>query len=300
MLNRRDAMIRLGQLGLGGLTLPNCSPPAKRARRSRRTSRRPTACIFVFLWGGPPQQDMWDMKPDAPAGIRVAVRADRHHRARHPRLRPDAAVRPARRTRRASSARCRTGSNNHEPSRLPHADRAARTRRSSCRGTSGTRRDFPIFGSVVSHFTPPGAMPATVTIPRPIGHDGVTYSGTYAGFLGPRHDPFEQRPGQLLDAAGRAPDDPAAGPGRDADSSGPARPAQDHRGAGPPRSRAAGSARPGRGPRAGDADGDVRRPCGGRSTSTASRPAFATATAATSTARASCWPAGWSRRASRW
>jgi hypothetical protein len=54
------------------------------------------------------------------------------------------------------------------------------------------RRDFPFFGSVVSHFHPPGAIPAAVTIPRPIGHDGVTYSGTYAGFLGPRHDPFEQ------------------------------------------------------------------------------------------------------------
>ena len=24
----------------------------------------------MFLWGGPPQQDMWDLKPDAPAGIR--------------------------------------------------------------------------------------------------------------------------------------------------------------------------------------------------------------------------------------
>jgi Protein of unknown function (DUF1501) len=28
-------------------------------------------------------------------------------------------------------------------------------------------------------------------VPRPIGHDGVTYAGTYAGWLGPRHDPME-------------------------------------------------------------------------------------------------------------
>ncbi len=34
-------------------------------------------------------------------------------------------------------------------------------------------------------------MPAAVTVPRPIGHDGVTYSGTNAGFLGGRHDPME-------------------------------------------------------------------------------------------------------------
>jgi hypothetical protein len=32
-----------------------------------------------------------------------------------------------------------------------------------------------------------------VTIPQPIGHDGVTYSGTYAGWLGPRYDPLELR-----------------------------------------------------------------------------------------------------------
>src|SRR5262249_50906880 len=36
-----------------------------------------------------------------------------------------------------------------------------------------------------------GPMPAAVTIPRPIGHDGATYSGTYAGFLGGRYDPME-------------------------------------------------------------------------------------------------------------
>jgi len=34
-------------------------------------------------------------------------------------------------------------------------------------------------------------MPASVTIPRPIGHDGVTYAGTYAGWLGPQYDPME-------------------------------------------------------------------------------------------------------------
>jgi hypothetical protein len=53
------------------------------------------------------------------------------------------------------------------------------------------RTDFPTLGSVVSYFASPGGMPASVTVPRPIGHDGVTYSGTHAGFLGPRHDPME-------------------------------------------------------------------------------------------------------------
>ncbi|HEV3023231.1 MAG TPA: DUF1501 domain-containing protein, partial [Pirellulales bacterium] len=56
-----------------------------------------------------------------------------------------------------------------------------------------TRGDFPNLAAVLSHFSPPAGLPASVTIPRPIGHDGVTYAGTYAGFLGPAHDPMELR-----------------------------------------------------------------------------------------------------------
>src|SRR5262249_42281719 len=73
MLNRRDAMIRLGQLGLGSLTLPSLLG-AEQARvrplQSTGTSGKARSCIYVFLWGGPPQQDLWDPKPDAPEGIR--------------------------------------------------------------------------------------------------------------------------------------------------------------------------------------------------------------------------------------
>ncbi len=57
-----------------------------------------------------------------------------------------------------------------------------------------SRHDFPNAGAVVSHFMPPTAMPASVTIPSPIGHDGVIYAGTFAGFLGARHDPMELKP----------------------------------------------------------------------------------------------------------
>src|SRR6476659_3199742 len=66
MLHRRDAMIRLRQVCLGGLALPQLLA----AREAARNEPTADACIFVFLWGGPPQEDMWDMKPDAPQGIR--------------------------------------------------------------------------------------------------------------------------------------------------------------------------------------------------------------------------------------
>src|SRR6187401_2047540 len=70
MLNRRDAMIRLGQLGIGGLALPELLAARKASASEFRHEPKADSCIFVFLWGGPPQQDTWDMKPDAPEGIR--------------------------------------------------------------------------------------------------------------------------------------------------------------------------------------------------------------------------------------
>src|SRR5204863_83917 len=60
--------------------------------------------------------------------------------------------------------------------------------------------DFPTVGSVVSYFSPVGAMPASVTIPRPMSFEGSIWAGTYAGFLGPRHDPMESR--ESLTASG--------------------------------------------------------------------------------------------------
>src|SRR5689334_8005430 len=66
---RRD-FLRLG--ALGGLTLPallraSSARPAKGAVPSFGKAKR---CVLLFLTGGPPQHDTWDMKPDAPAEIR--------------------------------------------------------------------------------------------------------------------------------------------------------------------------------------------------------------------------------------
>mgnify|MGYP002527362682 CR=1 FL=1 len=73
MLHRRDAMIRLGQAGTGALALPGLLQ-AEQAKRANEpvVGRDGTAknCILVYLWGGPPQQDTFDMKPEAPVGVR--------------------------------------------------------------------------------------------------------------------------------------------------------------------------------------------------------------------------------------
>jgi hypothetical protein len=188
MLHRRDAMIRLGQVGLGAVTLPGlleARPPAPAPARGGKAK----ACIYIFLWGGPPQQDMWDMKPDAPLGIRSQFRPIRTSAVgvnicdQMPRL--------ARQMHRVAVVRSLTHPSNVHEASVYHMLTGKQNPTLISPRNFRRRSDYPNFGSVISAFSKPGVLPATVTLPRPIGHDGVTYAGTYAGFLGPRHDPME-------------------------------------------------------------------------------------------------------------
>jgi hypothetical protein len=62
----RRGFLRVGSLGLAGLTLPNLL----RARAAQADSPRETAAICIFLGGGPSHIDMYDLKPAAPAEYR--------------------------------------------------------------------------------------------------------------------------------------------------------------------------------------------------------------------------------------
>ena len=63
---RRD-FIQLGALGVLGLHLDDYL----RLRSIQAVgSVAERSCIFIWLSGGPPHQDLWDMKPDAPPEIR--------------------------------------------------------------------------------------------------------------------------------------------------------------------------------------------------------------------------------------
>lgn len=62
----RREFLQLGGLAMGGLALPQILK-AESAAGIRSSNK---ACIMIFLPGGPPHQDMWDLKTDAPAEIR--------------------------------------------------------------------------------------------------------------------------------------------------------------------------------------------------------------------------------------
>ena len=62
--NRRSFM-RIGALGLGGLNLPGLL----RAESEAGIRSSAKSVILIYLVGGPPHQDMFDLKPDAPAEV---------------------------------------------------------------------------------------------------------------------------------------------------------------------------------------------------------------------------------------
>src|SRR4051812_6890237 len=64
-ITRRD-FLKIGGLALGGLTLTDLL--AAEAQAGVRSSHK--AVIMVFLCGGPPHQDMFDLKPEAPSQVR--------------------------------------------------------------------------------------------------------------------------------------------------------------------------------------------------------------------------------------
>ncbi|MFO0878961.1 MAG: DUF1501 domain-containing protein [Gemmataceae bacterium] len=65
----RRSFLRVGALGLGGLTLAD-HLRAREAARQENKSTRDTAVILLWLGGGPSHLDMYDLKPDAPAEFR--------------------------------------------------------------------------------------------------------------------------------------------------------------------------------------------------------------------------------------
>lgn len=64
-VSRRN-FIKIGALGFGGLSLPNLL----KAEQQSGTGKSHKSIIMIYLPGGPPHQDMYDIKTDAPSEIR--------------------------------------------------------------------------------------------------------------------------------------------------------------------------------------------------------------------------------------
>src|SRR5436190_18009914 len=66
-----DGMPRRDFLSIGGMMLGSLAlPQVLKAEATEQRGRGHKAIINIYLPGGPPHLDMWDLKPDAPAEIR--------------------------------------------------------------------------------------------------------------------------------------------------------------------------------------------------------------------------------------
>src|SRR4051794_14144516 len=74
-VSRRE-VLQAGGLGLGryGLGLPTLLRARQASVPRSSTFGRARSCILLFMWGGPAQQETWDLKPEAPEQVRGEFR----------------------------------------------------------------------------------------------------------------------------------------------------------------------------------------------------------------------------------
>lgn len=185
-LTRRE-FLRAGGLGLGGLTLPGLL--AGRAGAGTARGPRARCCIQLFMWGGPSQHETFDLKPDAPDGVRgafrpIATRVPGVRICEHlPRL-AGMAERYA-----VVRSVTHTGVN--------HGTSAYHLLTGHIHATPGTLRhptptDFPGVGCAVARFgRRPRDVPPYVALPSVLHDgDGGEVPGQGPGLLGQRYAPF--------------------------------------------------------------------------------------------------------------
>jgi hypothetical protein len=182
--------MRVGAIGLGGLTLPQLLAQQARATPPGKPGKAKSVIIFGLL-GGPAQHDTWDPKPDAPAEVRgpFGTIPSRTVGLRVGELMPET----AKLTDRIAVLRAVVTNDNahsssgyqmltgvpHQPPNLESAPPKA-------------PNNWPSLGAVVRYLRPAaGQLPSAVTLPEHIWNDGnVPWPGQDAGLLGRRHDPW--------------------------------------------------------------------------------------------------------------
>jgi hypothetical protein len=178
---RREAL-RIGALGLGGLTLPSllAAAPAKKPRAR--------SAVVLFLSGGPSQLDMWDLKPEAPEEIRgtfrpVATNVPGIRISEHlPRM--------ARLADRYAIVRSMSHASTNHPAASYWMMVGTPIARRAQQAVTLSREDRPHPGSVLAKLLPRAEMPSFVMVPEAISPVGPVRPGQHAGFLGARFDPY--------------------------------------------------------------------------------------------------------------
>ena len=172
----RRQFLRVG--GLAGIGLPQLLQ--MQSTLAAEGAQRDVNCIFIFILGGMPHQDMWDLKPDAPA----EVRGD---------FNPINTVVPgiqvsdvlpgiSKVTDKLAILRSMThGDADH--GRGFHIMMTGKKAGLGDFNGNQNNNQHPCLGSMVSRVGKPGALPPYISVPNFLNSGGPS-------FLGPAHGPF--------------------------------------------------------------------------------------------------------------
>src|SRR5439155_3477155 len=152
---------------------------------------RARSCIVIFLFGAPAHQDIWDLKPDAPAelrgefrpvassvpGILLGEHVPRVARQAH-QLAVVRSVSHPDNTHTVAMHYMLTGHRHPQPETNPQ----------------NKPTDFPTFGAVVQYLRPARRpLPSGISLNAPANQVSAAnhiFPGFFAGFLGSAHDPL--------------------------------------------------------------------------------------------------------------
>jgi hypothetical protein len=190
-LTRRE-MMRVGGIGMGGLTLPALLARRASATGSATGSFGKAKSVILFgLTGGAPQHETWDPKPDAPENIRGEFGSivSRTPGLSVGELMPKTALL----TNRIAVLRAVvTGDSAHSSSGYQMLTGEPHVPMNSESALAKTPNLYPSTGAIVRALkTDVGRIPSAISIPEHIWNDGnFPWPGQDAGFLGRRFDPW--------------------------------------------------------------------------------------------------------------
>ncbi|HVX14133.1 MAG TPA: DUF1501 domain-containing protein [Pirellulales bacterium] len=185
-MTTRRTILRWGSSGLIGLNLVDLLRAGDLPTHGGKPAK---SCILFLLEGGPAHQDLWDLKPEAPAEVRgefrpIATSAAGTQVCEHLPL-----------TSQQMHHVALVRSVHHDVVDHNAGSYYALTGRVPLKGGQLIVRDdvdnFPPFGAVLSRLRPSGrSLPAFVHVPEIMSNNGYDLPGQRAGFLGAAYDPL--------------------------------------------------------------------------------------------------------------
>lgn len=187
-LSRRQ-LLRVGSIGLGGMTLPKLLSAQPSAANIRPRAK---SVIVLFHSGGLPQHETWDPKPDAPREVRGefgAIQTSTPGLLAGELMPKMAALAGKLAVIRAMV----TGDSAHSTSGYQMMTGVPHVPLSRENSLPGKPNDSPSLPAIVNNLRAPrGGLPSSIVLPRRLANfDGLyPWPGSDAGVLGRKHDPW--------------------------------------------------------------------------------------------------------------